>query len=150
MELLTLLTLHRAPVSADVLCAELYGDDGHPASIRVEMSRLRKLLPGAIEPDRYDLTCDVDSDLKHVRALLGHNAVGDAAAAYPGPLLPDSAAPGIESAREELDDWLRQAVLTSGDADALWAWVHSRSGESRPRRLAAAAGRACELHGPAP
>jgi len=32
------------PVSADVLCAELYGDAGHPASIRVEMSRLRKLL----------------------------------------------------------------------------------------------------------
>ena len=31
-----------APTS---LCAELYGDDGHPASIRVEMSRLRKLLP---------------------------------------------------------------------------------------------------------
>jgi hypothetical protein len=130
VELLTLLTMHRGHVSAEVLCAELYGDEGHPASIRVEMSRLRKLLHGAIEPGGYGLTCDVDSDLRHVRALLGHNAVGDAAAAYPGPLLPDSAAPGIERVREELDDWLRQAVLTSGDAEALWAWVHSRSGES--------------------
>ena len=51
VELLTLLTLHRGPVAADVLCDELYGDDGHPASIRVEMSRLRKLLHGAIDPD---------------------------------------------------------------------------------------------------
>ena len=24
---------------------------------------------------------------------------------------------------------MRQAVLTSGDADALWAWVRTRSGE---------------------
>ena len=128
-ELLTLLTLHRGPVAADVLCEELYGDEGHPASIRVEMSRLRKLLHGAIDPHAYGLVCDVDSDLRHVRALLGHNAVGDAAAAYPGPLLPASCAPGIERARDELEGWLRQAVLTSGDADALWAWVRTRSGE---------------------
>jgi hypothetical protein len=129
VELLTLLMLHPVRTSADVLCAELYGDDGHPASIRVEMSRLRKLLPGAIEPDGYRLTCDVDADVRHVRALLGRNAVRDAAEAYPGPLLPESTAPGIERAREELDSWLRQAVITSEDPDALWAWVRSPSGE---------------------
>jgi len=129
VELLTLLTLHRGPASADVLCDELYGEEGHPASIRVEMSRLRKLLPGAIEPEGYGLTCEVQSDLKHVRGLLGANAVGDAAAAYPGALLPESSAPGIERERDELDGWLRQAVITSEDADALWAWVRSPSGE---------------------
>jgi hypothetical protein len=129
LELLTLLSLHRGPVSADVLCADLYGDEGHPASIRVEMSRLRKLLHGEIEPG-YRLTCEVDSDVKHVRALLSHNAVGDAAAAYHGALLPESSAPGIERARDELDGWLRQAVVTSEDADALWAWVRSPSGEN--------------------
>ena len=129
VELLTLLTLHRGPVAADVLCDELYGDDGHPASIRVEMSRLRKLLHGAIDPHAYGLVCDVESDLRHVRALLGHNAIGDAAAAYPGPLLPFSDAPGIRGEREELEGWLRQAVLTSGDADALWSWVRTASGD---------------------
>jgi hypothetical protein len=129
LELLTLLSLHRGPVVADVLSEELYGEDGHPASIRVEMSRLRKLLHGAIDPSAYALVCDVDSDLRHVRALLRHNDVGDAAAAYPGPLLPASCAPGIEQAREELEGWMRQAVLTSGDADALWSWVHTPSGE---------------------
>jgi hypothetical protein len=128
VELLTHLVLHRGRATAEALCEELYGETGHPASIRVEMSRLRRLLPGAIEPEGYGLTCEVDSDVKHVRALLARNAVADAAAAYPGPLLPDSSAPGIENAREELDSWVRQAVITSEDADTLWAWVRSPSG----------------------
>jgi len=128
VEMLTLLALHRGRLNAAVMCAELYGDDGHPASIRVEMSRLRRLLPDALEAGGYRLTSDVDSDVKHVRALLGHGAVTEAAQAYPGPLLPDSIAPGIERAREELDGWVRQAVVTSEDADALWAWVRSSSG----------------------
>jgi hypothetical protein len=129
LELLTLLMLHRDRASADVLCAELYGDEGHPASIRVEMSRLRRLLPGVIEPEGYALTCDLSSDVKDVRTLLERNAVADAAAAYPGPLLPASSAPGVERAREELDNWLRQAIITAEDPDALWAWVNSPSGE---------------------
>ena len=130
VELLTLMLLHRGRLSADVLSAELYGDDGHPASVRVEMSRLRKLLPGVVSPGGYHLTCEVDSDVKHVRALLGRNAVGEAATAYTGPLLPESSAPGIARAREELDGWLRQAVITSEDADALWVWARSPSGEN--------------------
>ena len=90
LELLTLLMLpHRGRLSADVLAVALYGDAGHPASIRVEMSRLRKLLPGCIEPDSYELTCDVDADFKHVRSLLERNEVRQAATAYPGPLLID-------------------------------------------------------------
>ena len=68
--------------------------------------------------------------MRHVRALLDRDAVREAAEAYPGPLLPDSVAPGIERARDELEGWLRQAVLTSDDADALWAWVRSPSGDS--------------------
>jgi hypothetical protein len=64
-----------------------------------------------------------------------------AAAAYPGPLLATSSAPGIEAARDELDGWVRQAVITSDDAEALWAWVSSDSGEldlTAWRRLIAA------------
>ncbi|MEA2301423.1 MAG: hypothetical protein QOE44_1958 [Solirubrobacteraceae bacterium] len=128
VELLTLLALHRGRLSAEVLCAELYGTDGQPASVRVEMSRLRKLLPDALEHGGCRLAGPVDSDVEHVRALLGRNAVREAAAAYSGPLLPGSTAPGIERAREELDAWLRQAVITSADAEALWAWVRSSSG----------------------
>jgi hypothetical protein len=129
VELLTLLILHRGRISADVLATELYGDSRRPASIRVEMSRLRKLLPGAIQPGGYAVSCAIEADLRTVRAHLGRGAVAEAAAAYPGPLLPDSSCPGIERAREQLDSWLRQAVITCDDADALWAWVRTPSGE---------------------
>ena len=76
------------------------------------------------------MTAPVDSDVRRVRALLDRGAVREAAEAYPGPLLPGSVAPGIERARDELDGWMRQAVITSDDADALWAWVRSSSGAS--------------------
>ena len=130
IEMLTILALHRGHLNADIMCAELYGDGGHPASIRVEMSRLRRLLSGALKPGGYELTGTVDSDVRHVRALLDRGAVAEAAEAYPGPLLPGSVAPCIERTRDELDGWMRQAVITSEDADALWAWLRSSSGES--------------------
>jgi hypothetical protein len=130
VEMLTILALHRGHLNAEIMCAELYGDDGHPASVRVEMSRLRRLLVGALKSGGYQLTGPVDSDVRHVRALLDRGAVAEAAEAYSGPLLPGSVAPCIERARDELDGWMRQAVITSDDADALWAWVRSSSGES--------------------
>jgi hypothetical protein len=130
VEMLTILALHRGHLNADVMCAELYGDDGHPASVRVEMSRLRRLLPGTLESEGYGLTGPVGSDVRRIRALLDRGAVRDAAQAYPGPLLPGSVAPSIERARDELEGWMRQAVITSEDADALWAWVRSSSGAS--------------------
>jgi hypothetical protein len=130
VEMLAILALYRGRLNAEIMCAELYGDDGHPASVRVEMSRLRRLLPAAIESGGYGLAGPVDSDVRHVRALLDRGAVREAAEAYPGPLLPDSVAPGIERARDELEGWIRQAVITSDNADALWAWVRSASGSS--------------------
>jgi hypothetical protein len=71
----------------------------------------------------------VNSDFARVRALLARDDVKGAAAAYPGPLLPGSHAPGIERQRESLHGWLRQAVLTAGDVEALWAWATTRAGE---------------------
>ncbi|MEA2155651.1 MAG: hypothetical protein QOE11_1791 [Solirubrobacteraceae bacterium] len=130
VEMLTILALHRGHLNAEIMCAELYGDDGHPASVRVEMSRLRRLLPDLMESEGYRLTGPIASDVRRVRALLDRGAVCDAAEAYPGPLLPGSTAPGIERARDELDGWMRQAVITCADADALWAWVRSSSGTS--------------------
>jgi hypothetical protein len=130
VEMLTILALHRGHLNAEVMCAELYGDDGHPASVRVEMSRLRRLLPDTLESEGYGLTGPVGSDVRRVRALLDRDAVCEAAEAYPGPLLPGSVAPGIERARDELEGWIRHAVITSDDADALWAWVRSSSGSS--------------------
>jgi hypothetical protein len=127
-EILALLCAHPEGRSADALCADLHGDEGRAASVRVEVSRLRKLLGPWIDTERYRLTCDVETDVRRVEGLLRSGAVRDAAEEYPGPLLPGSEAPGIVEARGQLDAWLRQAVMTANDPQALWAWVNSSSG----------------------
>ena len=43
-------------------------------------------------------------------------------------LLPGSQAPGVVRERERLDSWLRHAVVSADDPDALWAWLHTPSG----------------------
>ena len=138
-EILALLCTNPHGYSAEALCADLHGDGGSPGSVRVEVSRLRKLLGPWIDTDRYRLTCDVDTDVRHVEGLLAAGRVRDAAEHYPGPLLPGSEAPGVVKERERLDRWLRQAVMTSDDSEALWAWVQTPSGDDDLRRLEAAA-----------
>jgi GAF domain len=128
-EILALLCANPGGYSAETLCAGLHGDGGSPGSVRVEVSRLRKLLGPWIDTDRYRLTCDIDSDVRRVEGLLAAGRVRDAAERYPGPLLPSSEAPGVVKERERLERWLRQAVMTSDDVDAIWAWVQTPSGD---------------------
>jgi hypothetical protein len=127
-EILALLCANPNGMAADTLCADLHGDGGSVSSVRVEVSRLRKLLGPWIDTDRYRLTCDVETDVRRIEGLLAGGQVREAAEAYPGPLLPTSEAPGVQRERERLDTWLRQAVMTSDDAEALWAWVHTPTG----------------------
>ena len=127
-EILTLLCAHPQGLSAEALCAELHGDGGSVAGVRVEVSRLRKLLGPWIDAERYRLTCDVETDMRRIEALLAAGAVREAAEAYAGPLLPGSEAPGVVRERDRLDAWMHHAVMSSDDADALWAWVQSPPG----------------------
>ena len=129
-EILALLCASPDGMSPEALLADLHGDGGRVSSVRVEISRLRKLLGPCIEPDRYRLSCAVDSDVRRVEALLTAGAVREAAAHYPGPLLPWSEAPGIVRERERLDAWLRHSVLTAGDDEALWGWLQSAGGRT--------------------
>jgi hypothetical protein len=128
-EILVLLCAHPDGMSAEALTAGLYGDSGHASSVRVEVSRLRKLLGPWIDTERYRLTCDVETDARRVEGLLAAGAVREAAEEYAGPLLPGSEAPGVARERDHLDGWLRQAVMTADDPEALWAWVQCTSGE---------------------
>src|SRR5688500_18355926 len=128
-EILVLLCAHPDGMSAEALTAGLYGDSGHPSSVRVEVSRLRKLLGPWIDTERYRLTCDMETDARRIEGLLAAGDVREAAEEYPGPLLPGSEAPGVVRERDHLDGWLRQAVMTADDPEALWAWVHCPSGE---------------------
>jgi hypothetical protein len=128
-EIVALLCANPHGYTAEALCADLHGDGGSPGSVRVEVSRLRKLLGPWIDVERYRLTCDVETDVRRIEGLLSSGQVRDAAERYPGPLLPSSEAPGVIRAREHLEDWLRQAVMTSDDPDALWAWVQTPTGD---------------------
>ena len=102
-EILALLCAHPEGMSAEALCADLHGDGGSPSSVRVEVSRLRKLLGPWIDTERYRLTCDVETDVRRVEGLLRAGAVREAAEAYAGPLLPGSEAPGVVREREQLE-----------------------------------------------
>jgi hypothetical protein len=123
------LLLARAPgMTTEELAADLYGDAGQPGTVRVQVFRLRKLLDRWIETEPYRLTVDVESDVARVRGLLYRGSVREAAECYTGPLLPRSEAPGVAREREALDAWMRQAVMTADDPEALWAWVQCASG----------------------
>jgi len=128
MEILALLSTHPEGMTSERLAADLYGDAGQPGTVRVQVCRLRKLFGEWIETDPYRLSMDVESDVARVRGLLDRGAVREAAERYAGPLLPHSEAPGVVRERDALERWLRQAIMTSDDGRALWAWVQTPSG----------------------
>jgi hypothetical protein len=127
-EVLALLSARPGGMTSEELAADLYAGEKSPATVRVEIHRLRKLFGAWIDNDPYRLSADVESDVARVRGLLHRGAVRAATERYEGPLLPHSEAPGIVREREDLDAWVRQAVMTSDDDEALWAWVECPSG----------------------
>jgi hypothetical protein len=127
-EILALLAARPAGMTSEELAADLYGDDGQPSTVRVEVWRLRKQLGLGLATKPYRLTVDLETDVGRIRGLLDRGDVRAAAEGYEAPLLPHSEAPGVVRERDALDAWVRQAVMTSEDEDALWAWVQSASG----------------------
>jgi hypothetical protein len=127
-EIVTLLCANPDGLTSEELSVGVYGDHARAGSIRVEISRLRKLLGDCIEPEHYRLRAGVTSDVAQVCSLLHRGDVREAASRYPGPLLPSSMAPGVVREREALESWLRQSVMSAGDQEALWAWLQTASG----------------------
>jgi hypothetical protein len=127
-EIVTLLCSNPDGLTSEELSAGVYGHPAQAGSIRVEISRLRKLLGDCIESERYQFKCAVNSDVATVCGLLHRGEVREAAARYAGPLLPRSDAPGVVAEREALEHWMRQSVMSAGDQEALWAWLQTPSG----------------------
>jgi hypothetical protein len=127
-EILALLSTRAEGMTSEELAADLYGDAGRPSAVRVQVFRLRRILGPWVGTAPYRLSMDVESDVAQIHALLAIGAVREAAQRYGGPLLPRSEAPGVVRDREALEAWLRQAVMTADDPDALWAWAQSASG----------------------
>ncbi|MFI7541732.1 GAF domain-containing protein [Actinoplanes sp. NPDC049599] len=123
-ELLVLLLMHPEGRSGDQLALDLYADDLNPVTVRAELSRLRRILgPELLDSRPYRLRADVDADFLTVHRLLESGLVAEAVAAYAGPLLPSSDAPGVARLRRLIDSRLRAAVLSR--ADLLQAWVNA-------------------------
>ena len=110
--------------TAEELAAEVHRGEAAAVTVRAELSRLRRLVgPQLVGSRPYRLLGRLDTDLDAVRRLLGRGAVAEALAAYPGPALPRSAAPGVVVARERVAALLRSAVLRSGRPDLVARWT---------------------------
>lgn len=128
-EVLALLLLHPAGLSAEQLMLQLYGDEGNPATVRAEMHRLRNLLgPGVLDTKPYRIIADVTGDVTDVLTALRDGELTTALELYTGPLLDRSDAPALRAEREELDATLRRAALDSTDAELLWRFAQTPTG----------------------
>ncbi|TWD80285.1 GAF domain-containing protein [Kribbella amoyensis] len=128
-EVLALLLLHPAGLTAEQLMLQLYGDEGNPTTVRAEMHRLRNLLgDGVLDTKPYRIVADVSGDVTDVQRAVRTGDLARALDQYSGPLLGRSDAPALRAERDELDVTLRGAVLDSGDSDLLWRYADTSVG----------------------
>ena len=128
-EVLALLLLHPAGLTAEQLMLQLYGDEGNPTTVRAEMHRLRNLLgEGILDTKPYRISAEVTGDVTDVQAAIRAGDLVKALDLYSGPLLGRSDAPALRAERDELDATLRGAVLDSGDADLIWRFAQTTTG----------------------
>jgi hypothetical protein len=128
-DMLTLLALHPAGVSAEQLATGIYGERGNPVTARAEIHRLRAQLGAAVvRSGPYRLHAELVADFRRVRDELSAGRVRAAAAAYRGELRPGSEAPSVIEERELLAATLRRAVLDQDDVEAMWLLAETDTG----------------------
>jgi GAF domain len=128
-ELMLLILEHPSGLSVEQLSSLLSESESAPVTIRAEVSRLRQHLgEGFISSRPYRIAVDLGSDVEDVRALLRRGSLSRALAAYPGPVLPRSTAPGIVELREDLRAELRGALLQSTQVDLLLSYAQRPDG----------------------
>ena len=132
-EILLMLAVHRQGLSAERLTELVYGADAGAGTLRPELVRLRKVLersaPHLVPSSRpYRLPTELDTDAHQVVSLLERGAHRVALAAYRGPALPESTAPGIEEFRDSVRRALRDAILAEASVDVLLAYADTADG----------------------
>jgi hypothetical protein len=122
-----LILLHTRPegLTGGQLADALYDGQANPTTIRVELTRLRRVIGDFLQSRPYRLAGTLDADYSDVAAALGRDDVAGAVAAYAGPLLPSSDARAVVELRHRLDSRLRTAVLASYDSDLIDSWAAS-------------------------
>jgi hypothetical protein len=105
-EILTLLVLEPEGLTGEELAVEIYGSNAKTATVRAEMSRLRRLLGCLLVGNPYRIVADVVADFLDVERLLASGDIAEAARRYRGPMLGRSEVPRIVEARERLEQRL--------------------------------------------
>jgi hypothetical protein len=122
-EIMIMLALHPDGMTGEQLAAALYDDLANPTTLRVELTRLRRVVGGLLASRPYRLDGPFAADFLEVAGLLRADDVAGALAGYGGPLLPASDAPGVVRQREWLETQLRSAVLTCPDPNLVRRWA---------------------------
>ena len=116
-ELLCLMALHPGGLTSEQMGLCLFGEVGNAGACRIELGRLRQVIPFESRPYRLQ---EVSADFVQVRECLYRGRTGEALELYRGPLLPYSDAPAIVDARWDLEEALRRATIISRNPDHLW------------------------------
>lgn len=121
-ELLALLLAAPGGLSGHDLARAVHGEGGKPATVRGELTRLRRVLGHRLRSDPYRLVGEARADFLELERELGHLSAAELLDRYPGPLLPGSSAPGVVELREALDERVRSRVLEAGSPDVRRRW----------------------------
>ncbi|MCA9840003.1 MAG: hypothetical protein KC422_24045 [Trueperaceae bacterium] len=116
-DVLALLALNPKGLNPEQLEIELEPDGGELNRLKAMVSKIRGVVPISRSPYRIDMP--LQADFIELEQALREGKLRVALELYKGSLLARSEAPGIVEARESLDEMLRQAVLESGDSEAL-------------------------------
>ncbi|MGI3780070.1 MAG: hypothetical protein ACRYG2_04760 [Janthinobacterium lividum] len=139
-EIVLLLSERRAGLSGGELEAALSTHGLSAVTVRAEVSRLRSTLGEDLLGSRpYALRAALVTDVQRVRVALEAGRLRSAVAAYAGPVLPASEAPGVVELRDDLRLLLRGRLVGGGDVEALLAYAQSADGRQDHELWTAAA-----------
>ncbi len=128
-EIVLLLSEHRSGLRGGELEAALSEHGLSAVTVRAEISRLRAVLGEEMLGSRpYALRTPLTTDVDRVRRALAAGRLREAVAAYAGPVLPASEAPGVVELREDLRLLLRERLISGDDPEALLAYAQSPGG----------------------
>ncbi len=127
-ELALLLSMRPRGVSGDELVIALHESEGSAVSVRVEMSRLRRVLPD-LSSRPYRLASPLVTDVHVVQERLANGDVVGALSVYAGPVLPRSDAPAVVALREDLRAHMRAALMAQPELAPLLAYGRMAEGQ---------------------
>lgn len=140
-ELLVVLAAHPDGLAAADLAQAVYGDAGAVVTLRAEVVRLRRVLAehasGVTVTSRPYRVTGMATDVDTVLSALDRGARLQAVDRYTGPVLPGSAAPGVDAVRDLVRGRFRESVVADGGVEALLAWARTPDGAADGRVLRA-------------